>query len=122
MGLESYEAGREGEDAAVVYLRQNGYRILERNFRSQQGEVDIIAREGEFLVFVEVKNYSFRSRGTPAGAVRQNKKQSIIHAAQTYLYKGRIGDTFCRFDVITLYRRPDGSRAIEHYRNAFMVN
>ncbi len=122
MGQESYEAGREGEDAAVVYLRQQGYRIIERNYRSQQGEVDIIAREGEFLVFVEVKSYSFRSYGSPAGAVRRNKKQSIIHAAQTYLYKGKIAGTYSRFDVITLYRRPDGSRALEHYKNAFMVN
>ncbi len=122
MGRESYEAGREGEDAAVVYLRQQGYRIIERNYRSQQGEVDIIAREGEFLVFVEVKSYTFRSYGSPAGAVRSNKKQSIVHAAQTYLYKSKITDTFSRFDVITLYQRPDGSRAIEHFRNAFMVN
>ncbi|MBN3032539.1 MAG: YraN family protein [Candidatus Saganbacteria bacterium] len=122
MGLESYEIGREGEAAAEVYLQQRGYRIIERNYRSQQGEVDLIAREGEFLVFVEVKNYSFRSYGAPAGAVRKNKRQSIIHAAQTYLYKNKINGTHCRFDVVTLYRRPDGSRAIELYKNAFMVN
>ncbi len=122
MGIESYEAGREGEEAAVVYLRRAGYRILERNFRSQQGEVDIIAREKDFLVFVEVKSYSFRSLGSPAGAVRKNKKQSVVHAAQTYLYKHKIVNIYSRFDVITLYLRPDGSRALEHYKNAFMVN
>lgn len=122
MGIESYEIGRDGEDAAEIFLLQKGYKIIERNYRSHQGEVDIIAREGEFLVFVEVKNYSFRSFGTPAGAIRKNKKQSIIHAAQTYLYKKKIDNTYCRFDVVTIYRRPDGSRAIELYKNAFMVN
>lgn len=122
MGMESYKLGREGEGAAEKYLLQQGYKILERNFHSQQGEIDIIAREGDFLVFVEVKSYSFRSCGSPAGAVRKSKKQSIIHAAQTYLYKNNIRNTYCRFDVLTIYRRMDGSRAIELYKNAFMVN
>ena len=122
MGMESYKQGIKGEDAAERYLIQHGYRILERNYRSQQGEVDIIARDGEFLVFVEVKNYSFRSYGTPAGAVRKNKRQSVIHAAETYLYRNNIKNTYCRFDVVTIYRRMDGSRAIELYKNAFMVN
>jgi putative endonuclease len=122
MGIESYEIGRDGEDAAEVFLLQKGYQIVERNYRSHQGEVDIIAREGEFLVFVEVKSYSFRSFGTPAGAIRKNKKQSIVHAAQTYLYKKKIDNIYCRFDVVTIYRRPDGSRTIELYKNAFMVN
>ena len=122
MGMKSYELGREGEEAAVIFLQQKGFLIVERNFRSQQGEVDIIARDGEFLVFVEVKNYSFRSYGAPAGAVRKNKRQSIIHAAQFYIYRKKIKDTYCRFDVVTLYRREDGSQAIELYKDAFMVN
>jgi putative endonuclease len=122
MGLESYELGREGEAAAETFLRQKGYNIIERNFRSHQGEVDIIARDGEFLVFVEVKSYSARSFGTPAGAIRKNKKQSIVHAAQFYLYRKKIKDTYCRFDVVTLYRRADGSQAIELYKDAFTVN
>jgi putative endonuclease len=119
MGMESYELGRAGEDTAERYLRQKGYQIIERNYRSQQGEIDLIAREGAFLVFVEVKSYSFRSLGSPAGAVRKSKRESIIHAAQTYIYKQQIKDTYCRFDVLTIYRRLDGGRAIELYRNAF---
>lgn len=122
MGQESYELGKIGEEIAEKYLIQQGYQIIERNFHSQQGEVDIIARDGQFLVFVEVKSYSFRSRGTPAGAVRKNKKQSVIHAAETYLYKKNIKNSYCRFDVLTIYRRLDGSRAIELYKSAFMVN
>ncbi len=122
MGLESYESGRRGEEAAERYLQQQGYEIVERNFHSQQGEIDLIARDGRFLVFVEVKNYSFRCFGTPAGAVRQAKRQSLIHAAETYIYKKKIKDTWCRFDVVTIYRRADGSRAVELYRDAFGVN
>jgi len=122
MGKESYQQGIKGEEVAEKYLVQHGYEIIEKNFHSQQGEIDIIARDSEFLVFVEVKNYSFRSYGSPLGAVRKSKKQSIIHAARTYLYKNNIKNTFCRFDVLTIYRKPDGSRAVDLYRNAFLIN
>jgi putative endonuclease len=119
MGIESYKLGVKGEEAAENYLVQQGYTILEKNFHSQQGEIDLIARDGKFLVFVEVKSYSFRSFGSPLGAMRKSKRDSLLHAAQTYLYKNNIKDTFCRFDVVTLYRKMDGSRAIELYKNAF---
>ena len=122
MGIESYQIGRDGEEIAAEYLRQQGYQIIERNFCSQQGEIDLVAKDRSFLVFVEVKNYSGRSFGSPLGAVRKNKKQSIIHAARTYLHRKNIKDTFCRFDVVTIFRRPDGSRAVELYKDAFHVN
>jgi putative endonuclease len=122
MGMESYQNGRQGEEDAEKYLSQRGYQIIDRNYHSQQGEIDLIARDGQYLVFVEVKSYSFRCYGSPAGAVRKAKKQSIIHAAETYLYKNKIKDTYCRFDVVTLYRKHDGSQAIELYKNAFGVN
>src|SRR3989338_8022662 len=117
MGKESYEQGLKGEEIAEKYLEQNGYEIIEKNFHSQQGEIDIVAREKDFLVFIEVKNYSFKNYGSPVGAVRKSKKQSIIHAARTYLYKHNIKNTYCRFDVVTIYRRPGGARAIELYKD-----
>ncbi len=121
MGLESYKQGINGEEIAENYLLQQGYQILEKNFHSQQGEIDIVARDRDILVFVEVKNYSFRSFGSPVGAVRKSKRESIIHAARTYLLKNKIKGVNCRFDVVTIYRRPNGSRAIELYKNAFMI-
>lgn len=121
MGLESYKQGINGEEIAEEYLLQQGYQILEKNFHSQQGEIDIVSRDRNILVFVEVKNYSFRSFGSPVGAVRKSKRESIIHAARTYLLKNKIKDVNCRFDVVTIYRRPNGSRAIELYKNAFMI-
>jgi putative endonuclease len=122
MGIESYDLGRKGEEIAERYLLKQGYEILERNYHSQQGEIDIIARDKDFLVFVEVKNYSFRSYGSPVGAVGKNKKQSIIHAAGTYIYKNKIEDVYSRFDVIAIYRKYDGSQIIEHFKDAFYIN
>jgi putative endonuclease len=119
MSQDSYNQGIKGENRACLYLQQQNFKILERNFHSQQGEIDIVARDGEFLVFIEVKNYSFRSLGSPLGAIRKSKKESIIHAAQTYLYKNGIKDTNCRFDVISIYRKFNGQTVIDHIKDAF---
>jgi putative endonuclease len=122
MGMESYQLGREGESTAEKYLVQQGYEIIEKNFHSQQGEVDLIARENGYLVFIEVKSYSFRSLGSPLASVTKSKRQNIIHAAKTYLFKRNLQNQYCRFDVLTIYRRPDGSTAMELYKNAFKIN
>ena len=122
MGIESYQQGIKGEEIAEKYLVRQGYQVLENNFHSQQGEIDIVALDKGVLVFVEVKNYSFRSYGSPLGAVRKSKRESIIHAAQTYLLRNRMRNVHCRFDVITIYREKNGSHRVELYKNAFMVN
>jgi putative endonuclease len=121
MGIESYQLGLKGEEIAEKWLIQHGYQIIDRNFRSQQGEIDLVGREAGFLVFVEVKNYSFRSLVSPLGAVRKSKRESIIHAARSYLYKNRIKGEYCRFDVVAIYRQLDGSRAIDLIKNAFTL-
>ena len=121
MGMESYKLGIEGEIFAEEYLLAHGYQIVEKNFRCQQGEIDVVARQTEFLVFVEVKNYSFHSLRSPLSAIVKNKRENIIHAARVYLYKNRIKKTNCRFDILTIYRRPDGSRAVELLQNAFQA-
>jgi putative endonuclease len=122
MGKESKIIGKSGEDLACEYLQGLGIKIIERNFCSQQGEIDIIAQDKDFLVFVEVKNYSSRSFGSPLGAVGKSKRNAIIHAAQTYLYKNNIKNTNCRFDVFTIYRKSRGEAKIEYFRDAFYVN
>lgn len=118
MGRESFVSGRVGEDLAVDYLSNKGYVIIERNFHSQQGEVDIIAKENDSLVFVEVKNYSVRSMGTPLGALRRSKRDSIIHAATTYIYKNNIKNVNCRFDVLAIYNM----EKFELIKDAFYVS
>jgi putative endonuclease len=118
MGLDSVRIGKSGEDIAVHYLAGKGYRVIERNYHSQQGEIDIIAYEGKFLVFVEVKNYSFRSFGTPLAAVNKAKQQSMIHAARTYLYKNNIRNVNCRFDVLAIHNY----ETFNLIKDAFHVN
>ncbi len=122
MGRESKEIGEKGEDIAEKHLRSLHWEILERNFRSAHGELDIIARDRDVLVFVEVKNYSFRSYSPPAFSITRSKKQCIISCARYFLVKSGVEDTNCRFDVITIYRNMLGQKKLEHYKNAFMVN
>lgn len=121
MGSESYQLGLAGEEQAANYLQKVGYKIITRNFRSQQGEIDIIAWEKDFLVFIEVKNYSYKSYGTAIGAISQSKKRSLIHAARTYLYKMKIGQAYCRFDVLAIYQQYDGPKSFELIQNAFVL-
>jgi putative endonuclease len=119
MGIESYHLGLLGEDEASEYLLRKGYKIVGRNFRSSQGEIDIIAYNGETLVFIEVKSYSGRSYLTPLGAILKNKKNSIIHAAKYYLYKNKIKNVNCRFDVLAIYRYFNETSEIELIKGAF---
>ena len=95
MGYESYELGQSGEDLAASYLIRQGYRIIERNFRSRRGEIDIVAFDQQFLVFIEVKNYSSRSFGSPFVSIDKSKRASLIHAAKTYLLKRKIKNINC---------------------------
>ena len=122
MGKESPTIGKEGEAIAVKYLIDNGYKILDLNYRSQQGEIDIIAKDGDLIVFVEVKTYSLGSYGTPLGAVGRSKKESIIHAARTYLLKKNIKNTNCRFDVLAIYRSWKGLSSFDLIKDAFHVS
>ncbi len=93
--------GREYETEAVEYLKMNGYHIIERNFRCRAGEIDIIAQEGSYLVFVEVKYRASGTQGGPLSAVGREKQRRISKAALWYLTKKHLSeDTPCRFDVV----------------------
>ena len=117
------ERGNWGEDRAARYLRLHGYRIVERNFRCRQGEIDIIARKGEIVAFVEVKQRKNADFGEAREFVTFSKQRRIIAAAELWLLK-----TGCelqpRFDVIEVYA-PAGTRTlfpeIRHIENAFSV-
>ena len=111
----SKRTGLYYETQAAVFLEKQGYQILERNFRCPAGEIDLIAKEGEYLCFVEVKYRSERKTGTPEEAVDAKKQKRISRAALYYLMKQGLGDTTpCRFDVVGI--RPDGIRVT---KNAF---
>lgn len=101
--MDKREQGRRYELFAANYLQEQGYQILEQNFCCRQGEVDIIAREGRYLVFVEVKYRRDLQNRAPAEAVDFKKQQKIRRAAQYYLYKKRCGEEApCRFDVVAI--------------------
>ncbi len=109
--------GDAGERAAIQHLRGQGFRIITRNYRNAAGEIDFIAREGEILVFVEVKT---RRSGQPVEAVNLEKQRRLARAALVFLRRYRLLDHRWRFDVVAVVW-PDDRRApaIEHYRNAF---
>ena len=101
--MNKHEIGSGYEEMAAAYLIEQGYKIIARNFSDRLGEIDIIARDGEYLVFVEVKYRRDEKQGNPAEAVDLRKQQHIRHAAEYYLYKNRVSDTMpCRFDVVAI--------------------
>lgn len=124
--------GRVGEEIAVDVLTQKGYTVLERNFRFGHQEVDVIAADRDFIVFVEVKTRSYRSPiatyyGRPARAVDITKQKNIITAAQGYLRAHPEELRQPRLDVIEIIAQTDEKGYpkqilhIEHLRNAFGV-
>src|SRR3989339_1354851 len=117
MGKESYELGLEGENTACGYLEQTGFKIVERNFRSYQGEIDIIAKDKNCLVFVEVKSYSFKSFSLPIYSVTKAKRSSIIYTARYYIHKNRLQNELCRFDVVAIYKKSTKETVVEHFKN-----
>jgi putative endonuclease len=112
--------GKEGEALASKTLKRQGYRIIEENFHSARGEVDIIAKQKGVLVFIEVKARSNDNFGTPFDAVDQRKQKRIIHAAKTYLLKKGLTDVKVRFDVVGVHTSERPPR-VEILVDAFFV-
>lgn len=108
------ETGTQYEERVAEYLIAQNYQILERNYRIRSGEIDIIARDGTVLVFIEVKYRKNDESGNPLEAVDIRKQRKIIKVARYYLYQKKYGDVPCRFDVIGIC----GSH-IEHIKDAF---
>ncbi|MSQ40272.1 MAG: YraN family protein [Dehalococcoidia bacterium] len=110
--------GARGEETAVAYLRQQGYGIVQRNYRCPEGEMDIVAREGDALVFVEVRTLQSGGLGTPEASVTPAKGRRLIAVAQRFLQEHPESPQEWRIDLIAL--RPSGGSGfhIEHLRNA----
>lgn len=109
--------GRRGEDLARTHLEKAGYRVITTNFRTRCGEIDLIAREGETLVFIEVKTRSGSRFGSPFEAITERKRRQISKVALEYL-SGHGGlEQPARFDVVAV--RPGASRQVEVIKNAF---
>lgn len=110
--------GLLGEDTACHYLSDNGFKILERNWRFSKAEVDIIAMEGSVLVFVEVKAKSYTFFGAPEESISSHKENLIFDAANRYMAK--IGHEWeIRFDIISIVFDKDLKPSIKHFKDAF---
>ena len=114
--------GKEGEKIAVEYLKKKGYTILEKNYTTSSGEIDIISLIDACLVFVEVKTRSGLSHGSPLAAVQVKKQQQICRVAQEYLIKSGNTDCDARFDVIGIIVGRQSSPVIEHIADAFELS
>ena len=111
--------GTAAEELALDYLQARGLTLVTHNFRCRGGELDLIMREGETLVFVEVRSRRQSTYGTPAETVTPTKQQRLIHAASLYLQRQAL-DPPCRFDVVAILQ--DGSAPrIDWIRDAFQL-
>ena len=102
--MNNRKSGIEGEDIAVEYLKKQGYLILERNYKTMVGEIDIIAKDKDTIVFVEVKARDNTKFGMPIESITPYKVQRIIRTAQWYLSATRNYNCPCRFDVVEILR------------------
>ena len=100
---QRHELGKIGESLAVDYLIKQNYQLIERNFRCKRGEIDIIAKDKQELIFVEVKTRANKKYGKPAEAVTNQKKKHIYKAAEYYLAIHKKLDEYIRIDVIEVY-------------------
>jgi len=110
------DIGRHGEDVAHRWLRRNGFTVVARNWRPPQGggEIDIVAREGDWLVFVEVKTRASGKWSAPERNVDREKIQALRRAARDYVRRTNADESRVRFDAISIT-----GRGIEHFRDAF---
>jgi putative endonuclease len=118
MTFARLELGKTGEDLACRELERRGYAILARRWRQRAGEIDIVARDGDTLVFVEVKARDGRRFGAPAEAVSPFKQRRIAQLAVQYLTRNRVAACRCRFDVVSV-DVDAGRPVVEVFQNAF---
>jgi putative endonuclease len=114
--------GKHGEELACQALRRRGYAILARRYRTQGGEIDIVARDGQTVVFIEVKTRAGSACGTAREAVTMRKRHQLIRIATDYLAKHRLTDVAARFDVVTIDGDPERNSSLEIIRHAFDLN
>jgi putative endonuclease len=119
MGDPRHVLGRAAEEAAAKLLERSGLRVVARNVKLRHGEIDLICRDREVWVFVEVKCRQERWDDGPAAAVSWWKRRRLIRLAQGYLKWMRIDGAHCRFDVVAVTPRGDGRFEIRHIPAAF---
>jgi putative endonuclease len=116
------QVGDQTEQVAADYLIKSGCKIIERNFVSKTGEIDLILKDREFLVFLEVLYRAKEDFGSGAESVTRGKQRKIIRTAQYYLQKRKLGDLMpCRFDIISLTKNNEAALEIDWIKDAFQL-
>lgn len=116
--MSAVSTGRKAEQAALRYLENKGYRLLDANYRNGPREIDLVTADGDAIVFVEVKARSCTRFGTPGEFVTRAKRRNLTLAAQAYLLERGLLSSPARFDVVEVYL-PGGE--INHIENAFFA-
>lgn len=126
--MSTKHIGDRGEEVAAAYLQEKGYRVLDRNYRYERAEVDLICYDpgahgprGD-IVFVEVKARSGLGYGAPEEAVTTDKQERVVQVARAYLYERRLEGAPVRFDVVSVILNQDDAPTIEHFENAFWAS
>jgi putative endonuclease len=119
--MEKKELGKRGEEVALRFLKKKGYRIIEKNYACKMGEMDIIAKEKDTLVFIDEKTRTSALFGPPQLAVNFSKQRQLSKVALNYLKENRLEEAKARFDVVAILlgQKEEG---IELIRNAFDLN
>lgn len=115
----AYELGRSGEEVAIEYLKKKKYKIADRGFRFLRGEIDIIAYDGETLVFIEVKTRKSTQFSQPEESVTSAKRKQLRRIAEGYLLREHLHDIECRFDVLSLIYDEFEGYSVKHFKDAF---
>lgn len=118
MSIWRLNLGKSGEKTAIEYLRDKGYRILEKNYKSKLGELDIVASDKNTICFVEVKTRSTQDKGDPLEAITKTKQLKLSRLALSYLKLKHLLDKPARFDVVSIYDQGAGPE-IRLIKNAF---
>jgi putative endonuclease len=117
----SKQLGKHGETKAIAFLKKQGFKILETNYRVKSAEIDIIAKDRDTIRFIEVKTRSSTTKGLPREAVTRTKQNKIIHAALIYIKKNKLSEKKIGFDVVEV-QQEDGQFSFNLIKNAFMAS
>lgn len=115
--MTTVQAGIEGENLACKYLKKVGYQIVERNYRIRGGEIDIVAKDGEYLVFIEVKTRYSHEYGLPIESITPWKIKALLKSALFYITKINWGDGPYRLDLVTVDFADDKNGQVELIKN-----
>jgi len=116
--MNSHELGKVGQKAAETFLISKGCNIIDRNFHTRSGELDLVMRDGDYIVFVEVKARKGLEYGYPREAVTRTKQKRIVRTALAYLTRHHLTNSNIRFDVVEIIFQQDQAFA-SHIENAF---